>query len=51
MSQKMSQKMVKILVECIMCTILTIIMMIGASVLYTMHNGDSSENHVKEQSK
>ena len=47
----MSQKMVKILVECIMCTILTVIMMIGASVLYIMHNGDSSENPVKEQNK
>ena len=47
----MSRKTVKILTEYIMCTILTIIMMVGASVLYTMHNGDSSENHVKEQSK
>ena len=47
----MSRKTVKILTECIMCTILTIIMMIGASVLYTMHNGDSSEPPVKEQSK
>ena len=47
----MSRKTVKILTECIMCTVLTIIMMIGAVVLYTMHNGDSSENHVKEQSK
>ena len=47
----MSRKTVKILTECIMCTILTVIMMVGAMVLYTMHNGDSSENHVKEQSK
>lgn len=47
----MNRKTVKILTECVMCTILTIIIMIGASVLYTMHNGDLSENHVKEQSK
>ena len=47
----MSRKMVKILVECVMCTILIIIMMIGASVLYTTHNGDSSENPVKDQNK
>lgn len=47
----MSRKTVKILTECIMCTILTIIMMIGALVLYTIHNGDSSKSPVKEQSK
>lgn len=49
----MSRKTVKILTECIMCTILTIIMMVGASVLYTMHNGndDSRETPAKEQSK
>ena len=49
----MSRKTVKILTECVMCTILTVIMMIGALVLYTMHNGDddSRENPVKEQSK
>ena len=47
----MSRKTVKILTECVMCTILTIIMMIGASVLYTMHNGDPLETPAKEQSK
>ena len=49
----MSRKTVRILTECVMCTILTIIMMIGASVLYTMHNGndDPRETHAKEQSK
>ena len=47
----MSRKTVKILIECVMCIILTIIMMIGASVLYTMHNGDSRETPAKEQSK
>ena len=47
----MSRKTVKILTEYIMCTVLTIIMMIGASVLYTMHNGDSRETPVKEQSE
>ena len=47
----MSRKTVKILTECIMCTVLTIIMMIGAIVLYTMHNGDPLENPAKEQSK
>lgn len=47
----MSRKTVKILTECIMCTILTIIMMVGALVLYAMHNGDSREPPVKEQSK
>lgn len=47
----MSRKTVKILVECVMCTVLTIIMTIGALVLYTMHNGDSSKNPVKEQSE
>lgn len=47
----MSRKTVKILTECIMCTVLTIIMTIGALVLYTMHNGESSKNPVKEQGK
>ena len=47
----MSRKTVKILTECIMCTNLTIIMTVGALVLYTMHNGDSRETPVKEQSK
>lgn len=47
----MSRKTVKILTECVMCTILTIIMMIGASVLYTTHSGDSRETPAKEQSK
>ena len=47
----MSRKTVKILTECIMCTILTVIMMVGAMVLYTTHNGDSRETPVKEQSK
>lgn len=48
----MSRKTVKILTECIMCTILTVIMMIGALVLYTMHNGDDPlKTPVKEQSK
>ena len=47
----MSRKTVKILTECVMCTILTVIMMVGATVLYVMHHGDSSENPVKEQSK
>ena len=47
----MSRKTVKILTECIMCTILTIIMMVGTMVLYTMHNGDSRETPAKEQSK
>lgn len=47
----MSRKTVKILTECVMCTILTIIMTIGALVLYTMHNGDTRENPAKEQSK
>ena len=47
----MSRNKIKILVECVMCTVLTIIMTIGALVLYTMHNGDSSKNPVKEQSK
>ena len=47
----MSRKTVKILTECVMCTILTIIMMVGAMVLYAIHNGDSRETPVKEQSK
>lgn len=47
----MGRKTVKILTECVMCTVLTIIMMVGALVLYTMHNGDSSEPPVKEQNK
>lgn len=47
----MSRKTVKILTECIMCTILTVIMMVGATVLYVMHNGDSHEPPVKEQNK
>lgn len=47
----MSRKTVKILTECIMCTVLTIIMTIGALVLYTMHNGDPLETPAKEQSK
>lgn len=47
----MSRKTVKILTECIMCTILTIIMTIGALILYTMHNGDPLETPAKEQSK
>ena len=47
----MSRKTVKILTECVMCTVLTIIMTIGALVLYTMHNGNSSKTPVKEQSK
>lgn len=47
----MSRKTVKILTECVMCTILTVVMMVGATVLYIMHNGDSRETPVKEQSK
>ena len=47
----MSRKTVKILTECFMCTVLTIVMMIGALVLYTVHNGNSSKNPVKEQIK
>ena len=48
----MNRKTVKILTECIMCTILTIIMTIGALALYTMHNGDDPlETPAKEQSK
>lgn len=47
----MSRKTVKILTECVMCTILTIIMMVGAIVLYAMHNSDSREPPVKEQNK
>ena len=48
----MSRKTVKILVECVMCTVLTIIMVIGSLVLYTMHNGDDPlETPAKEQSK
>lgn len=47
----MSRKTVKILTECIMCTVLTVIMTIGALVLYTMHNGDPLKTPVKEQSK
>ena len=47
----MNRKTVKILTECIMCTILTIIMVIGSLVLYTIHHGDSRETPVKEQSK
>ena len=47
----MSRKTVKILTECVMCTILTIIMMIGASVLYAIHHGDPLETPAKEQSK
>ena len=47
----MSRKTVKILTECIMCTILTVIMMVGAMVLYTMHSGDPLETPAKEQSK
>ena len=49
----MDRKTVKILTECVMCTFLTIIMMVGASVLYTMHNGDDDplETPAKEQSK
>lgn len=47
----MSRKTVKILTECIMCTILTIIMTVGAMVLYAIHHGDSRETPAKEQSK
>ena len=47
----MSRKTVKILTECAMCTILTIIMMVGTMVLYAIHHGDSRETPVKEQSK
>lgn len=47
----MSRKTVKILTECIMCTILTVIMMVGAMVLYAIHHGDPRETPVKEQSK
>ena len=47
----MSRKTVKILTECIMCTILTVVMMVGAIVLYAMHNGDPRETPVKEQNK
>ena len=47
----MSRKTVKILTECIMCTILTVIMMVGTIALYTIHHGDSRETPVKEQSK
>lgn len=49
----MSRKTVKILTECVMCTILTTIMTIGALVLYAMHNGDDDplETPAKEQSK
>lgn len=47
----MSRKTVKILTECIMCTILTIIMMVGAMVLYAIHHGDPLETPAKEQSK
>ena len=47
----MSRKTVKILTECIMCTILTVVMMVGATVLYVMHNGDPLEPPVKEQNK
>ena len=47
----MSRKTVKILTECIMCTILNIIMTVGAMVLYAIYHGDPSETPVKEQSK
>lgn len=47
----MRRKTVKILIECAICTILIIIMMVGAMALYTAHNGDSRETPVKEQSK
>lgn len=47
----MSRKTVKILTECIMFTILTVVMMVGAIILYAMHNGDSREPPVKEQNK
>lgn len=47
----MSRKTVKILTECIMCTILTIIMMVGAMVLYAIYHGDPLETPAKEQSK
>lgn len=47
----MSRKTVKILTECIMCTILAIIMMAGTIALYAIHHGDSRETPVKEQSK
>lgn len=47
----MNRKAVRILTECILCTVLTIIMVIGSLVLYTMHNGESSKNPVKEQGK
>lgn len=47
----MSRKTVKILTECIMCTILTIIMMVGAMVLYAIHHGDPLETPAKERSK
>ena len=47
----MSRKTVKILTECIMCTILTVIMMIGTMVLYAIHHGDPLETPAKEQSK
>ena len=48
----MSRKTVKILTECIMCTILTVIMTVGAIVLYAMHNDDDPrETPAKEQNK
>ena len=47
----MNRKTVKILTECIMCTILTIVMMVGATVLYAIHHGDPLETPAKEQSK
>lgn len=47
----MSRKTVKILTECFMCAVLTIVMMVGALALYTMHSSDSRETPVKEQSK
>lgn len=47
----MIRKTVKILTECAMCTILTIIMTVGATVLYAIHHGDPRETPVKEQSK
>ena len=46
--RKMSRKTVKILIECVMCTILIIIMTIGAYKLWEYQHG---EPPVKEQSK
>lgn len=47
----MSQKTVKILTECIMCTILSIIMFVGASALYFKNQHNSKDPQEIQEKK